>query len=489
MMETYVKIPDWMMSRKQLSPAAKLLYGLLMSLCQSRGYCWATNGALADRMGMSTRSMTRLLGELREHGLVYDDRSNPETMELRGRRLLRLTELEEIAPDESGDISGEGDVDSSRDFGGWLNQCIARMEQAKRQWAQTHPQQPEYGDSADLGQELQVAATPKTAGDAGFGAQERQGVRSAVVEKVPGNSGFAVQERPESRTPATSPLSGKTETGAMPERKNRAVVMPEMPGNAGFCVPEWREVRPVTPVKTPDFSGFAVPKKQEDRVATMPRTPGNAGFTVPERREVRTSTQPETPGHVGFAVPERQENRAAVMPEMPGNAGFCVPERREVRPAAPVKTPDLSGFAVPEKQEDRVAAMPGSPGNAGFTVPERREVRTSTQPRTPGYVGFAVPERQESPKSDRPLTAPQTMPPQTDPVLSNWIQIRHRDWSQEDRAQFSGFWQTYWQERQQQGHPYPEKPVRHRFLERVNLLSDGDRATMQDILRHHRISQ
>jgi len=401
MMETYVKIPDWMMSRKQLSPAAKLLYGLLMSLCQSRGYCWATNGALADRMGMSTRSMTRLLGELREHGLVYDDRSNPETMELRGRRLLRLTELEEIAPDESGDISGEGDVDSSRDFGGWLNQCIARMEQAKRQWAQTHPQQPEYGDSADLGQELQVAATPKTAGDAGFGAQERQGVRSAVVEKVPGNSGFAVQERPESRTPATSPLSGKTETGAMPERKNRAVVMPEMPGNAGFCVPE----------------------------------------------------------------------------------------RREVRPAAPVKTPDLSGFAVPEKQEDRVAAMPGSPGNAGFTVPERREVRTSTQPRTPGYVGFAVPERQESPKSDRPLTAPQTMPPQTDPVLSNWIQIRHRDWSQEDRAQFSGFWQTYWQERQQQGHPYPEKPVRHRFLERVNLLSDGDRATMQDILRHHRISQ
>ena len=379
MMETYVKIPDRIMSRKKLSPAAKLLYGLLMSLCQSKGYCWATNSALAERLGMGRKSMTRLLGELREHGLIYYDKTGGAGAERNTKRLLRLTEPEEIAPDESGDISGEGDVDSSRDFGGWLNQCIARMEQAKRQWAQTHPQQPEHGDSAGLGQELQVAAAPKTAGDAGFGVQERQEVRSAVVEKVPDSTGFGVLERQEAQS-------------AVPAK---------VPARSDFTVPERREVRPAAPVKAPDFSGFA----------------------VPERQAVRFSSQPETPGHVGFAVPERQENRAAVMPEMPG------------------------------------------------------------------YTGFAVPERQESPKSDRPSTSTQTMPPQTDPVLSNWIQIRHRDWSQEDRAQFSGFWQTYWQERQQQGYPYPEKPVRHRFLERVNLLSGGDRATMQDILRHHRISQ
>ena len=204
--------------------------------------------------------------------------------------------------------------------------------------------------------------------------------------------------------------------------------------------------------------------ERKNRAAVMPEMPGNAGFCVPERREVRTSTQPRTPGHAGFVAPERQENRAVVMPEMPGNADF---RGQEVRPTVPVN----------------------APGNTGFAVPERREVRSSSRPETPGHVGFAVPERQESPKSDRPSTSTQTMPPQTDPVLSNWIQIRHRDWSQEDRAQFSGFWQTYWQERQQQGYPYPEKPIRHRFLERVNLLSDGDRATMQDILRHHRISQ
>ena len=398
MMETYVKIPDRIMSRKKLSPAAKLLYGLLMSLCQSRGYCWATNSALAERLGMGRKSMTRLLGELREHGLVYYDKTGGTGAERNTKRLLRLTEPEEIAPDESGDISGEGDVDSSRDFGGWLNQCIARMEQAKRQWAQTHPRQPEYGDSADLGQELQVASTPKTAGDAGFGVAERRDVRSSSQPETPGNADFRGQEvRP------TVPVNA--------------------PGNTGFAVPERRDVRPATPVKTPDFSGF----------------------TVPERREVRSFSQPRTPGHVGFAVPERQERQTAALSEMPGNADFRGQEQREVQPSAPVKAP--------------------------------------------AHSGFTVPERQEIPKSDRPLTAPQTMPPQTDPVLSNWIQIRHRDWSQEDRAQFSGFWQTYWQERQQQGYPYPEKPARHRFLERVNLLSDGDRATMQDILRHHRISQ
>ena len=203
---------------------------------------------------------------------------------------------------------------------------------------------------------------------------------------------------------------------------------------------------------------------------------------MPERKN-RAVVMPEMPGNADF---RGQEVRPTVPVHAPGNAGFAVPERREVRPAAPVKTPDFSGFAVPAKQEDRVAVMPRTPGNADF---RGREVRHTVPVNAPGNAGFAVPERQESPESDRPLTAPQTMPPQTDPVLSNWIQIRHRDWSQEDRAQFSGFWQTYWQERQQQGYPYPEKPIRHRFLERVNLLSDGDRATMQDILRHHRISQ
>ena len=90
MMETYVKIPDRIMSRKQLSPAAKLLYGLLMSLCQSRGYCWATNSALAERLGMGRKSMTRLLGELREHGLIYYDKTGGTGAERNTKRLLRI---------------------------------------------------------------------------------------------------------------------------------------------------------------------------------------------------------------------------------------------------------------------------------------------------------------------------------------------------------------------------------------------------------------
>lgn len=485
-METYVKIPDRIMCNKNLSPAAKLIYGLLVSLCQSKGYCWATNSALAERLGMGRKSMTRLLRELRVQGLIYYDKTGGTGAERNAKRLLRLTELEEIAPDERRDISGEADVDSSRDFDGWLNQCIARMEQAKQQWAQSRPDQPEHGGSAGVGQEMQTAATPKTAGDAGFGAQE---VRTAVVEKVC--------------------------------------------GNAGFVAPERQEVRPTVPVKTPDFSGFAVQERREVQPSALAKALGNAGFTVPERQETQPSSQPRTPGHAGYAMPERQENRtpatspksdktdmgampernarAVVMPEIPGNtgfrgqnqrelrpsapvkapahAGFVAPERQDVRPAAPVKTPDFSGVGVPEKQEDRVAAIPRTPGNAGFTVPERREARPATPAKAPAHAGFTAPERQESPEPAQLLPSTQALPSQTDPVLSNWIQIRHRDWSQEDRAQFSGFWQTYWQERQQQGNPFPEKPIRHRFLERVNLLSGGDRATMQDILRHHRISQ
>lgn len=49
-----------------LSPNAKLLYGEIRALSNSRGYCWAGNDYFADQYKMTERSIARLIAKLAE---------------------------------------------------------------------------------------------------------------------------------------------------------------------------------------------------------------------------------------------------------------------------------------------------------------------------------------------------------------------------------------------------------------------------------------
>lgn len=67
----YVVIPAYILFDKELSDKAKLLYGLISSMCNHKGYCWATNAVFMRYLGAgSTKTPERLLKELGNRGYI-----------------------------------------------------------------------------------------------------------------------------------------------------------------------------------------------------------------------------------------------------------------------------------------------------------------------------------------------------------------------------------------------------------------------------------
>ena len=70
MYDKYSKIPLFIKNNKNISSNAKLLYGDIQLLCHSKGYCFATNKFLGNNLGVTDRTITRLLGELVKDNLI-----------------------------------------------------------------------------------------------------------------------------------------------------------------------------------------------------------------------------------------------------------------------------------------------------------------------------------------------------------------------------------------------------------------------------------
>lgn len=67
----YAIIPANVRYDKDLSPNAKLLYGEITSLCNEKGYCWASNQYFAELYGVSVLSVKRWVNSLVTKGYVY----------------------------------------------------------------------------------------------------------------------------------------------------------------------------------------------------------------------------------------------------------------------------------------------------------------------------------------------------------------------------------------------------------------------------------
>lgn len=73
----YAIIPAPVLFDRGLSDRAKLLYGLISSMCNHKGFCWAKNETLARYLGTdSDRTVRRLLGELKDKGYLQVEQSN-----------------------------------------------------------------------------------------------------------------------------------------------------------------------------------------------------------------------------------------------------------------------------------------------------------------------------------------------------------------------------------------------------------------------------
>lgn len=87
----FTVIPATVRQDDQLSTNAKILYGDIVALASTGGYCYASNQYFAEAFGMTERSITRLISKLEERGhvrvrILRDKKSGLVT----GRRIYPL---------------------------------------------------------------------------------------------------------------------------------------------------------------------------------------------------------------------------------------------------------------------------------------------------------------------------------------------------------------------------------------------------------------
>lgn len=78
MEENFIIIPENIYRDERLSPRAVLLYGLVWAFSNERGFCWASNAALAERLHISKSRLSHLVSELNSCGLIRSQ-ADPET--------------------------------------------------------------------------------------------------------------------------------------------------------------------------------------------------------------------------------------------------------------------------------------------------------------------------------------------------------------------------------------------------------------------------
>jgi len=70
---TYSVIPTEIMLSKELSSTSKVLYGLISSLTNEKGYCWASNKYLGDLIDLSERQVSTNISQLVDSGYLESD--------------------------------------------------------------------------------------------------------------------------------------------------------------------------------------------------------------------------------------------------------------------------------------------------------------------------------------------------------------------------------------------------------------------------------
>ena len=77
--ENFVQIPEWMLSRRDVPPAAILLWGLIEWRAMTQGACSARNKHLAETAGVSVPSLMRLIAALTKRGWIAVEHTETDT--------------------------------------------------------------------------------------------------------------------------------------------------------------------------------------------------------------------------------------------------------------------------------------------------------------------------------------------------------------------------------------------------------------------------
>ena len=72
--EGFTQIPNFIQRNPNLSPGAKVVYGLFLSYAWHNDFCFPGQDRLAEDMGMSRSRVTTFVGELKAVGLITIER-------------------------------------------------------------------------------------------------------------------------------------------------------------------------------------------------------------------------------------------------------------------------------------------------------------------------------------------------------------------------------------------------------------------------------
>lgn len=74
----------------RISDGAKLFYAQISRYTNSRGYCWASNRALSEELGIGERTVSRYVAELEEAGFIQTELVGVSDRKRRRERHIRL---------------------------------------------------------------------------------------------------------------------------------------------------------------------------------------------------------------------------------------------------------------------------------------------------------------------------------------------------------------------------------------------------------------
>lgn len=83
----YAVIPAVVRYDTTLTPNAKLIYAELSALASDRGYCWASNRAIANNYGFSKKTVSSLIGDLADRGYISIDVKRAHSGEVEMRKI------------------------------------------------------------------------------------------------------------------------------------------------------------------------------------------------------------------------------------------------------------------------------------------------------------------------------------------------------------------------------------------------------------------
>lgn len=104
----YIRIPFEVLEDKNLQATTKLLYGLILSLCNQNGYCWASDNYLVKCLSIGNATVTRCIKELVERKLIERNNTKNNTTGKIEKRVIKCLKFGKTI-NQNDDISNQND--------------------------------------------------------------------------------------------------------------------------------------------------------------------------------------------------------------------------------------------------------------------------------------------------------------------------------------------------------------------------------------------